>query len=117
MKKSISLAATLALSSMLASPVAISADEGAPSSGVAATGQVTPGFYWCKGQQTYRVIGDNKTWLYLESCLSAGLAPIWVWCDDNECEKTFIAAAASTHYIGLNFNTATTFNIVRLFKF
>jgi hypothetical protein len=122
MKKSISLASTLVLSGMLALSAAVSAEEGAAapellSGGAASDGQVVPGFYWCHVQQTYRALGDNKTWAYLERCDGSTSPNGWWWCNDNECEKTFIAAAASAHYIGINFNGTNTFNVVRLYKF
>lgn len=77
------------------------------------TVQVTPGFYWVQVQQSFRAIGDNKTWIYVETAPATG----WWWCNDNECEKTFIAAAASDHWVGINFNTSSTFDSVRLYKF
>ncbi|EGV19354.1 hypothetical protein [Thiocapsa marina] len=111
------LALCSTLSFAQAAPEAASAQSDL--SGVTgATVQITPGFYWTKVQQTYRAIGDNKTWTYLESFYgSSSTAPVWVWCDDNECEKTFIAAAASGHWLGINFNTTTTFDHVRLYKY
>jgi hypothetical protein len=126
MKKSISIASTLALSGMLALSAVVSAEEGAAagaaesaplSGGAASVGQVTPGFYWCHVQQTYRAIGDNKTWAYIERCDGSTSPNGWWWCNDNECEKTFISAAASAHYIGISFNTSNTFNVVRLYKY
>jgi hypothetical protein len=107
----------LALPLALAIPAGGHGQDAAPAAVPSVAGsatQVTPGSYWCRGQQAFRVIGDNKTWLYLESCQTPGAAPTWIWCNDNECEKTLIAAAASGHWIGINFNTATTFSQVRL---
>jgi hypothetical protein len=87
-----------------------------PAAGAAISGatggtvQVAPGFYWVKVQQVYRALGDNKTWVYIPSGAPAG----WWWCNDNECEKVLIAAAASAHWLGINFNTTNTFDHVRL---
>lgn len=123
MRKQIkTFAMTLGLASALVLPAAASAEEAAASSAIStasglASGQVTAGFYWCKGSQAHRDLGSTITWLYLESCQSAGAAPVWIACNDNECEKLLIAAAASAHYIGINFNTASTFNWMRLYKF
>jgi hypothetical protein len=122
MKKSITLASAFALSGMLSLFGVASADEDAAASaplsgGAASAGQVVPGFYWCHVQQTYRVIGDNKTWALIERCNGSTSPNGWWWCNDDECEKTFIAAAASAHFIGINFNGTSTFSSVRLYKF
>jgi len=124
MKKSISFVSTLALSGMLALPAVVSAQEAATAEEPAVGSSVGPtafqaGFFWCKGQQSFRYLGDNKTWLLLESCQGyTGFSPFWVWCNDNECEQTLISAAASAHYVGINFtNTAGNWNSIRLYKF
>jgi hypothetical protein len=128
MKKSISIASTLVVSGLLALSAVVSAEEGAAagaaesesaalSGGAASVGQVTPGFYWCHVQQSYRAIGDNKTSALIERCDGSTSPNGWWWCNDNECEKTFISAAASGNYIGINFNSSSTFSSVRLYKF
>lgn len=125
MKKQLtSLALTLGASVMLGLPVIAASAEAEAGGAVAAVSggldgvQVATGLHWCKAQQSYRAIGDNKVWVYLESCqpASGGLGGWW-WCNDNECEKTFIAAAASAHYVGLEFPNTTSFNVVRLYKY
>ncbi len=73
------------------------------------------GLNWDHCQQTYRVIGDNKTWCYLEA------NRVWVWVDDNESEESLIEATASNHWVGINVNsvsgTSFTWNVIRVFKF
>jgi hypothetical protein len=118
MKKSISFASTFALAGMLALPAVDAAEEGAPAAesfgGLANNVQVATGFYWCHTQQTYRALGDYRTWTYLEGC---GI-PGWAWVNDNEAEKIFIAAAASAHWIGFNVtSTSGAFDHVRLWKY
>lgn len=129
MRTSTSFALTIALSSMLALSTAVAGEPAPPpgaatnellSSGTAVgSPQVTVGFYWCKLQQSYRYLGDNKTWGYFEACQPSSGSPNgqWWWCNDNECEQTFIAAAASAHFIGVNFNSTSTFSYVRLYKY
>lgn len=119
MKKSVSLALTLTLSGMLALPAAVSAEEDAAPSGGAAIGQFTPGFVWCRVQQSFRAITTPPqvyTWAYLENC---GSNTGWIGCNDDECEKTLLSAAASGHYLGVNFTGTgwNDFNSVRLYKF
>lgn len=70
--------------------------------------QLTTG--WYKVQQIYRFLGDSTTWAYLEG------ANQWIWCNDNECEQTLIAAAESYHWLYLSMTSASTFNAVRLYK-
>lgn len=123
MKKSISIVSALALSGMLALPAVVSGEEAATAAAVSVLGDavgpaVTVGFAWCKVQQSSRTLGAGETWAYLESCQTAGIAPIWLWCNDNECEQMLIEAASSAHYLGINFTTtAGNFNQVRLYKY
>lgn len=123
MKKSISFASTLALTGMLALPTIVSGAEAEAVAANSALGgavgpAVTVGLAWCRVQQSYRALGDTRTWAYLESCTTGGVAPLWVWCNDNECEQILIDAAASAHYLGVNFTTtAGVFNYVILYKY
>jgi hypothetical protein len=86
------------------------------SAGSLEEGQVATGFRWCKVQQVYRPLGSSRTYAYLESCSPSNLSG-WIWCNDNECEKIMIAAAASYHWFGVNFHTTSSFNYVKLWRF
>ncbi len=77
------------------------------------TQAITSGFKWARVQQTYRYLGSSVTWAYLESPVND-----WIQCNDNECEQILIAAAASGHWLGVNFTgtSSTSFDHVRLWK-
>jgi len=72
---------------------------------------VTTGFKWDHCLQTYHHIGSSRTYCYLQS------TKVWVWTTDDRAENMLIAGAASNHWVGINFNTSTSWNYIKMWKY
>jgi hypothetical protein len=72
------------------------------------------GLNWDHCQQTYRAIGDNKTWCYLEA------NKVWIWANDTEAEESLIEATTENHWVGIYVNsisgTSFTWSHIRVWK-
>jgi subtilisin family serine protease len=72
------------------------------------------GLNWDHCQQTYRAIGDNKTWCYLEA------NKVWIWANDTEAEESMIEATTENHWVGIYVDsisgTSFTWSHIRVWK-
>jgi hypothetical protein len=72
------------------------------------------GLNWDHCQQTYRALGDDKTWCYLEA------NRVWIWANDDEGEESLIEAATRNHWVGIYVNsvsgTSFTWNHIRVWN-
>jgi subtilisin family serine protease len=73
------------------------------------------GLNWDHCLQTWRLIGDSRTWCYLEG------NRVWVWANDNEGEESLIEATAGNHWVGIYVNaisgTSFSWSHIRVYKF
>jgi hypothetical protein len=72
------------------------------------------GLNWDHCQQTYRAIGDNKTWCYLEA------NKVWISANDTEAEESLIEATTENHWVGIYVDsvsgTSFTWSHIRVWK-